>query len=206
MGQDKAQLFFGTERLLQRVCRLTASAARPLVVVAAADQTLPPLPPDVAVVTDAFPEQGPLGGLLTGLRCLQQLLSQAEWSRATVWVTACDCPFVCPAVIRDLHARLLLSDRSAAVVRHSELLNPLVAVYRTSVLSLVEEQFAGGTRSLQKLLHSIQPLIVESHQLTPLDPDLLFLQNVNTPADYQAALQRWQHNISISANDHQSSD
>lgn len=195
MGQDKGGLMFGKERLLQRVCRLTSAAAHSLVVVAAADQRLPELSgcsDKCLVVSDAYPGQGPLGGLLTGMQTLRQKHSPADWARATVWATACDSPFVNPAVIRYLQAKLLQCPRPAIVVQQAGLLHPLAAVYRSSVLPVVGELFDDGVRSLQELLQKLEPEVVAANALQPLDTELLFLHNVNTPADYQAALQKMQ--------------
>ena len=45
MGVAKAVLPFGPETMLQRVVRLLGTVVAPIVVVAARDQELPPLPP-----------------------------------------------------------------------------------------------------------------------------------------------------------------
>ena len=60
MGRPKASLSFGDELLLQRVARRLGEAVSPLVVVAAAEQALPELPPEVRVVRDQRPALGPL--------------------------------------------------------------------------------------------------------------------------------------------------
>ena len=44
MGRPKALLPFGPEVMLERVVRILSAVARPIVVVAAPDQELPPLP------------------------------------------------------------------------------------------------------------------------------------------------------------------
>src|SRR5690349_21785016 len=67
MGQPKAWLPFGGELMLPRVVRLLSEAVRPVVVVAAPGQDLPPLPADVAVVRDEERGRGPLQGLAAGL-------------------------------------------------------------------------------------------------------------------------------------------
>jgi molybdopterin-guanine dinucleotide biosynthesis protein A len=46
---------------------------------------------DVTIVRDVIPRLGPLGGIYTGL-----LFAQGK----SVFVTACDMPFVQPAVVR----------------------------------------------------------------------------------------------------------
>ena len=52
MGQPKAWLPFGPERMLQHVVRLVSTVTDQVVVVAAPGQDLPPLPVSVAVAHD----------------------------------------------------------------------------------------------------------------------------------------------------------
>src|SRR5258705_212022 len=66
MGASKALLPFGPETMLQRVVRLLETVVSPIVVVAAADQQLPDLPPDVIVSRDEREARGPLEGLRAG--------------------------------------------------------------------------------------------------------------------------------------------
>lgn len=68
MGQPKAWLPFLGERMLPRVVRLLGQVVAPLVVVAAPDQELPPLPAEVTVVRDEEKGWGPLMGLAVGLK------------------------------------------------------------------------------------------------------------------------------------------
>src|SRR5437764_13948831 len=67
MGSPKATLPFGPELMLQRVVRLLGSVVRPIIVVAAPGQELPPLPADVIVARDEREQRGPLEGLAAGL-------------------------------------------------------------------------------------------------------------------------------------------
>ncbi len=52
MGSPKALLPFGSETMLQRVVRLLGSVVSPIVVVAAPDQQLPPLPQGIVITRD----------------------------------------------------------------------------------------------------------------------------------------------------------
>ena len=70
MGRSKALLPFGDETLLQRVMRTLQTCVGPIVVVAQADQALPPLPTDVLRAHDERPGQGPLEGIRVGLEKL----------------------------------------------------------------------------------------------------------------------------------------
>ena len=71
MGRDKASLPFGLKTLLESVVGKVAEAARPVVVVAAANQTLPPLTDAIQIVRDPVPGRGPLQGISAGLHALK---------------------------------------------------------------------------------------------------------------------------------------
>ena len=58
MGEPKAWLPFGRERMLQRVVRLVGTTAEPVVVVAGPDQELPPLPSAVRIARDSIQGAG----------------------------------------------------------------------------------------------------------------------------------------------------
>ncbi|HVY44942.1 MAG TPA: NTP transferase domain-containing protein, partial [Minicystis sp.] len=89
MGRPKAWLDFGGEPLLTRVVRRLSAACTPVVVVAAADQELPPLGPDVRVARDAVVGRGPLVGIAGGLAALGADADAA-------FVSSTDAPFVEP--------------------------------------------------------------------------------------------------------------
>src|SRR6516164_10798270 len=71
MGRPKAWLQFGPELMLQRVLRILSEVVSPIVVVAAPEQEVPPLSPDVQIVRDEREGFGPLQGLAAGLQGLQ---------------------------------------------------------------------------------------------------------------------------------------
>src|SRR5512135_208623 len=71
MGTPKAALEWHGSTLLRRTVGILARATGgPIVVVRAAGQPLPALPPDVHVVDDPRPDQGPLQGIAAGLAAL----------------------------------------------------------------------------------------------------------------------------------------
>src|SRR5271163_2377121 len=87
MGKPKAWLPIGGEIMLPRVVRLLREAVTPVVVVAAPEQDLPPLPGEVIIVRDEEKGRGPLQGLAAGLAALQDLAEAA-------YATSCDVPFL----------------------------------------------------------------------------------------------------------------
>jgi molybdopterin-guanine dinucleotide biosynthesis protein A len=179
MGRDKATLSFGGELMLQRVVRLLRGAVEDIVVVRRRDQALPPLPGGVRVVHDEVEDQGPLGGLVPGLRA-----TRAE----AVYATACDVPFLNRALVELLFDRL--GSHDVVVPRAGGYLHPLAAVYRTRVLPVLEALFAAGQRRPRDLFAQVDAHIVGADELRVADPDLLTLENLNTPEALEAARAR----------------
>src|ERR1700731_334019 len=71
MGTPKAALEWHGSTLLHRTVSIVARATSgPVVVVRAPGQELPPLPPDIEVITDPREGKGPLQGLAAGLGAL----------------------------------------------------------------------------------------------------------------------------------------
>src|SRR5512138_2999381 len=124
MGTSKALLPFGPETMLQRVVRLLTDVVSPIVVVAAVDQPLPTLPPEVIVTRDEQEGRGPLEGLRAGLKALPPQVDAA-------YVTSCDVPLLEPAFVA--HMLSLLGDHDIAVMEIDGFTHPLSAVYRRSV-------------------------------------------------------------------------
>src|SRR5438105_9533019 len=85
MGEPKAWLDFGGEPLLARVVGRLREAFPEFVVVAAPGQELPEV--GAARVEDEHPGEGPLGGMIAGLRAV---------TRPLALVLSCDVPFVSP--------------------------------------------------------------------------------------------------------------
>ncbi len=178
MGTDKANIRFGVETLLGRACRIAFGVADHVIVVAANGQRLPPLPEHSIVTRDEFPDAGPLGGLLTGLRCLHGQLSAADFETACVWVTSCDTPFVGGEFICTLYEQLGKFD--AICVQTDSRMNPLSAVYRAQCLVALERLFLSGERKAMSLLDTVNTKVVSPLDVSK-DPGGRFLMNVNTP-------------------------
>ena len=181
MGRDKATLPFGPELMLQRVVRLVSEVVEPgnVVVVAALEQSLPPLPAAVAVARDLHKERGPLEGLAAGLR---HLAGRAE----VAYATACDVPLLSPAFVGRMFE--LLGDHDIAVPRDGMHHHPLAAVYRTTVLPHVERLLSADRLRPRFLFDEVNTREVPVEDLRCVDPKLATLENLNHEADYLAAL------------------
>ena len=178
MGTSKALLPFGPETMLQRVVRLLGTVVEPIVVVAAADQELPPLPRDVAVARDEREGRGPLQGLAAGLRALPADVDAS-------YVTSCDVPLLVAGFVRQMLA--LAKDYDVALMEIDGFTHPLSAVYRRSVLPHVDGLLAQDRLRPVFLFDLVRTRRVKPAEITA-DPDLLTLRNLNTREDYEQAL------------------
>jgi molybdopterin-guanine dinucleotide biosynthesis protein A len=182
MGRPKAWLPFGSEFLLQRIVGRVGEVADSIVVVGAEGQELPPLSSRVAIVRDAVSGRGPLQGLAAGLRALPEEVELA-------YATATDVPFLAPGWIRRLVE--LLGEADLAIPRVDGYHHPLAAVYRRgSVVVEAERLLAGGRLRPVFLMEELRAREVDADELREVDPGFDTLRNLNTPADYEAALAR----------------
>lgn len=184
MGRPKAWLDFGGEPLLLRVVGRLQQVAGPIVVVAAPDQELPPLPDGVEVTRDPVEGQGPLQGIAVGL---EALAARAPYA----YVSATDAPFLSPAFVRRMCA--LAEGHDIAVMRDEGHHHPLGAVYATRLWTEARALLDADRRRPFFLFERADTRIVErdlllaDDALRREDPDLWTLRNLNTPEDYEQA-------------------
>jgi molybdenum cofactor guanylyltransferase len=179
MGTSKALLAFGPETMLQRVVRVLSTVVSPIVVVAAAGQSLPGLPASVVVTRDEQQGRGPLEGLRAGLKALPETVDSA-------YVTSCDVPLLVPDFARRMID--LLANHEIAVMEIDGFPHPLSAVYRRSTLPHVEALLAQDRLRPVFLFDAVSTRRVLPAEMLSADPQLLTLRNLNTRADYLEAL------------------
>ena len=179
MGRAKPHLPFGNETMLARVVRIVSPLVDEVVLLTARTQDLPDLPYDYTELPDRVEQQGPAAALYEGLKSVD------GWAEAVV-VLGCDLPLVTAETIEFLFARL--QNHEAVIPRYEGLPQPLAAVYSMLALEKLENVLYSGN---QRLLACIEPLDtcwVDPRELSPVDPRLGILHNVNTPEAYREAL------------------
>jgi len=190
MGTPKAALEWHGSTLLRRTVGILAQATGgPVLVVRAAGQELPDLPPRTQVVADPRAGKGPVQGIAAGLAALG---GQAD----VAFVSSTDMPFLHPAFVRRV-LRVVDDDGvdvCLPVARGYP--QPLAAAYRTS-LAATAERLVKEDRLRPAFLFDecvVQRLddaaLKADPVLAALDPGLDSVLNVNEPADYQAARAR----------------
>jgi molybdenum cofactor guanylyltransferase len=178
MGRPKALLVFDHEPLIVHLVRALNRIFAEVVVVAAPGQELPELP--ATIVRDEVPYQGPVGGIYYGLKAVTGKFG---------FVTSCDVAFLNAPLISFLTSQS--SNHDVVVPYWQERLQPLHAVYRTSVLPLLEDQLTHGELRPVYLFDKVRTCKIGEDQIRRFDPQGLSFLNINTPGDYDEALKRW---------------
>ena len=178
MGRDKATLPYCGRPLLDTVAETLAQMTSPVYVVADTPERYHS--PNTLLLTDAFPDVGPAGGIYTGLMGADS---------GVHLVVACDLPFLVPDLLRFLEQTLLdLSPESriCAVIPEIEgRLEPLHAAYSSLAVSPLKSALAQGERSLQKILRGLEIETIPEADLRRFDPDLKSFTNWNRPEDIE---------------------
>jgi len=132
--------------------------------------------PRLKLLTDVYPDKGPLGGVYTGL-----LASTSFYNL----VVASDMPFLNPALLR--YMTKVSADFDIVVTRVGDLVEPLHAVYAKSCLESIEHLLKHNELSVRRLFPTVRTRYVEADEIERFDPDHLSFFNVNTQGDLQKA-------------------
>jgi molybdopterin-guanine dinucleotide biosynthesis protein A len=185
LGRDKALVMLGGRPLLAHALRALQGVFSEAVIVSAPGSDYPNF--GVEVVTDLYPDRGPLAGIHTAL---------VHAGGRAVFVLACDLPHVTSDVVRFV-ADLPRPGRpwwsqpgaTAKVAQWRGRLQPLCGVYAAACRKPAEESLRreelGATEFLGKI--STTPVPITSN--LPFYRSDLF-QNINRPEDLRAARSR----------------
>jgi molybdenum cofactor guanylyltransferase len=185
MGRPKALLPFADEPLITHVVRGLKKIFAEAVVVAAPEQELPELP--AVLVRDEVAHQGPVSGIYHGLKAS---------TKEVCFVTSCDAPFLNPVLVAHLLSQI--ADFDVVVPYWQERFQPLHAVYRRSVASLLKAQLERGELRPIFLYDKVRTRDIREDEIRRHDPEGLSFLNMNSPEDYEAALQLWRKRNPIS--------
>lgn len=175
LGRDKASLPLAGKPLALRV----AAALAPLVSSCwlITNHPLAHLELGLPLVTDLWPHQGPVGGLITAL-----FYARTPW----VLATAADNPFPAPALLQELAARAAGTSRPAVVCRSPRGLEPFPGLYSVRLLARLTE-FLQSDRRPTRFLEVCRPQVIPVEEVQRLDPEGCSFFNLNTPEDVAQA-------------------
>lgn len=176
MGRDKALLPLNGIPLIQHVQAALSSIFEEIVVVGRSPDALPI--PNLHCLPDYDSGLGPIGGLLTALRYAQG---------RSVFLVGCDMPYLNPDVIHLMLARVQGFD--AAVPMVGGWMQPLHAAYNGTCLPVVERQVENRVLSMHQLIQELRVQIIAEDELRLLDSGLKSVQGLNSPEEYDRAVQ-----------------
>jgi len=170
MKQDKVRLLVGTEPLIQKILKQVEGYFDEVLLSVSKGQTFDFV--SCPQVEDECEGQGPLAGILSGLRAA---------AHDVCVVAACDIPDIDMAFI----ARMLEVSEDYEIVVPSSAegtFEPLLAVYKKSVIPKIEKLLASSNRQVLALFDLCKTRVLKMG-------DSSWLKNLNTPEDYTEYLQ-----------------
>ena len=171
MGRDKAFLPLGGATLLEATVRPLEGLFDEVLIVVSPGQAVPPL--DWRTVEDDAAGEGPLRGILTGLKNARH---------EACFVLACDTPGLSPGVIHQIVAASSGADIAVAATDRG-FKEPLLGLYRKSVIPEIETLLRAGERSILPLFDRVR-----THEV--LLESAVLPANINTPGEYRALARR----------------
>lgn len=168
-ADDKALLPFGAEPLLDVQLRKAAPHFRSVTLLSGENRYDRP----VRQLPDAFPEAGPLAGLLSALR---------DAPYESLAVIPVDVPLLSEQTLAYLATHPLPEGANALVAASEERIHPLVGIFATQLAPELERFLKEQGRSVLRFVERIgaQPFAASEEELF----------NVNTRADYARLLKR----------------
>lgn len=177
-GRDKLAEPIGGRPLLHH----SIEGVRPFVsevLVIVAPATRPAVPPDVRIVHDPSPFEGPLAGLLAGLAAALEPI---------VLVTGGDMPDLVAEVAEALLAALDATGMEAAILEHAGQAGPLpMAIRRDPARAVAARLIETGQRRLRALTEGLATTVIAEATWRALDPDGRTIHDIDTPADLRQA-------------------
>ncbi len=180
LGQDKALETIGNKSLLHWVVSYLSLFKSNIIIVTAEKQSLSQLTdyPELRIVTDAYPDKGPLAGIYTGLAASVSLYNL---------VVACDMPFLNYALLN--YMLQISADFDLVIPRLGDMVEPLHAVYSKTCLPPIKSLLEQGNLSIRGLFSLVRVRYVEATEINRFDPEHLSFFNINTKADLDKARQ-----------------
>lgn len=137
----------------------------------------------VPLIGDVRKEKCPMNGILS------TLVATGEDS---VFVTACDMPFVNENLIRYMVERYCTESAGQGAQEYDAVIpvfrgkrEPLFGIYTKSVMSVFEKNMERGERSLMEILTDLCVRYVTDEEVKGVDPAGESFVNINTMEDYE---------------------
>ncbi|OGP75607.1 MAG: hypothetical protein A2Y80_09665 [Deltaproteobacteria bacterium RBG_13_58_19] len=175
MGRDKATLELAGRPLALWVAAALAPVVSEVWLITSQPEVHLAL--GLPLVTDLYPQQGPLGGLLTAL-----FYARTPW----VLVAAADTPFLSSALVAALAGHAGKATGAAWVCRSARGLEPFPGLYSVKLRPRLAD-FLKTERSFQAFLEKSRAQVITPEIVEGVDPQGLSFINLNTREEVSRA-------------------
>ena len=194
MGKDKAFLNLGRRTFISMISQEMLRVSDEVIVVIGRKDAAPFKKEirdgRVRFVNDSHYIENPLGGMLTGFEAATNKYAA---------VVACDLPLIRNELIGKIFAEAEGHDAAVPIWNPEDKLSiePLCAVYNAKKMKKAIKDSLGkgvfGCRLVVRSLSDVRYFPVS--ELRGYDPDLLFLNNINTRKDYLGLLEKYSFRV-----------
>jgi molybdopterin-guanine dinucleotide biosynthesis protein A len=148
------------------------------------------LSPELQIIEDRWPGEGPLGGIITALQHSAATNHPAEWNL----ILSCDMPFLTAEWLQFLVVRARASPPEIEIIlphsAHGP--EPLCACYRTDAVAAFKNVFDRGVRKVTQALQQVRTEVLDESVWKRFDSAGRLFWNMNTPADFAEAQRLWE--------------
>jgi molybdenum cofactor guanylyltransferase len=174
-GEKKTFRMVGEAMILENIYKVFSALFKEIIIVVNDPKDFAGW--DMTIVTDIIPKKCALAGLHAGLFYA---------SHPYIYVTACDVPFVRQSVIEHIVGKIE-KGYDVIVPRTDDGLETLSAAYSKECIPMIETCLEKDIYMIKKFFRPGKVKEIPIKELKPLDPDLQFIFNVNTPEDLEKA-------------------
>ena len=179
-GRDKALVEFAGEPMLARMMNLMRSVTTDLKVVAKSGKYAEF---GAQIVSDRWPGEGPLGGIITALEDAGESSADSGWNL----IVSCDMPFLAREWLAFLCGRTAISKAQVVLPYSAHGPEPLCACYQTDAAGALRAAFESGVRKVTLGLQHVTTEVLDEADWKRFDIAGRLFWNMNTAADYEEA-------------------
>jgi molybdenum cofactor guanylyltransferase len=179
-GRDKALAELGGMPMLGRMTGLLQGVAKNVKVVGAAEKYSQF---EREMVSDRWPGEGPLGGIITALEDAARNSATSGWNV----IVSCDMPFLTSEWLAFLCERAAKSNAQVVLPHSTHGPEPLCACYRTDAAGPLRAVFESGVRKVTLGLKQVSTEVLDEADWKRFDSAGQLFWNMNTVADYEEA-------------------
>jgi molybdopterin-guanine dinucleotide biosynthesis protein A len=177
-GRDKALVEFSGKPILARMVDLMRSVAQNVRIVAAPGKYREF---GIEIISDLWPGEGPLGGIITALENTVTMYPRCEWNL----IVSCDMPFLAEDWLKFLISRAQRSDADVILAHSESGPEPLCACWRTAAVKTLHPAFERGVRKVMDGVKQVKAEVLDERDWKRFDSAGQLFWNINTPADYE---------------------